>query len=152
MTSLRSRGRDNARTPVQWDDSAHAGFTTGEPWLPVTDDLARYSVEAQEGDPRSMLALHRALLALRRMEPALHAGGWAAVDAPDGVVAYDRAAAGVPGNRFRVLLNLRSQAVRVPLDEAWSVALSTAMDVAPGTSAAGVVDLRADEGLVLRGG
>jgi alpha-glucosidase len=101
-----------------------------------------------------MLALHRALLALRRAQPALNAGAWAAVNSPEGVVAFDRwvvdKPADAPGARFRVLLNLRSEAVRVPLEGAWAVALSTALDVEPGTRVDGVAELRADEGLVLR--
>jgi alpha-glucosidase len=141
-------GRDPERSPMPWTTAPGAGFTTGEPWLPVTDDPAVFSVEAQERDPRSMLALHRALLALRRAEPALHTGSWAAVDAPGGVVAFDRWTG--DGARFRVLLNLRPDAVRVLLDGAWTVALSTGMDREPGSGVEGAAELRADEGLVLR--
>jgi alpha-glucosidase len=114
----------------------------------MTDDPATFSVEAQARDPRSMLALHRALLALRRAEPALHLGAWAAVDAPVGVVAFDRWVAG--GARLRVLLNLTGVPVTVPLDGRWTVELSTGLDQAPGEPDGGAVALRADEGLVLR--
>ena len=146
-------GRDPERSPLPWTIAGpNAGFTTGVPWLPMTDDPASFSAEAQARDPRSMLALHRALLALRRAEPALHLGAWTAVDAPDGVVAYDRRLNGGVADRFRVLLNLTGSPVTVPLDGAWIAALSTAMDVAPGTRADGAVELRADEGLVLRAG
>ncbi len=149
-------GRDPERSPMPWTtERPNAGFSTGEPWLPMTDDPAVFSVEAQARDPRSMLALHRALLALRRAEPALHLGAWAAAEAPEGVLAFDRWLEAEPGARFRVLLNLRSEAVLVPLvplDGAWSVALSTAMDVEPGSRVEAVAELRADEGLVLRAG
>lgn len=143
-------GRDPERSPMPWTTGPGAGFSTGEPWLPMTDDPGTFSVEAQERDPRSMLALHRGLLALRRAEPALHLGAWAAVEAPHGVVAFDRWIEG--GERFRVVLNLRSEAVRVPLDGAWSVALSTTLDREPGSRVDGPAELRADEGLVLRAG
>ncbi|HYO43465.1 MAG TPA: alpha-amylase family glycosyl hydrolase [Candidatus Limnocylindrales bacterium] len=143
-------GRDPERSPMPWTTGPGAGFTTGEPWLPITDDLATFSVEAQARDPRSMLALHRALLALRRAELALNVGDWAAADGPQGVVAFDRWVDG--GTRFRVLLNLRSETVPVPVDGAWSVGLSTGMDIEPGTRVEGAVELRADEGLVLRKG
>jgi alpha-glucosidase len=148
-------GRDPERSPMPWTtERPNAGFTTGEPWLPMTADPATFSVEAQARDPRSMLALHRGLLALRRAESALNAGAWAAVDSPEGVVAFDRWVIDEPadeaGPRFRVLLNLRSEAVRVPLEGAWSMALSTALDVEPGTRVVVVAELRADEGLVLR--
>ena len=140
-------GRDPQRSPMPWTSGPRGGFTTGEPWLPMTDDPGTYAVEAQLADPRSMLALHRRLLALRREEPALHAGSWAAVDAPEPIVAFDRAAAGV---RFRVLLNLGSDPVEVPLDGAWRVALSTALDRSDGEPVEGTATLRADEGLLLR--
>src|SRR4051794_19571031 len=58
-------GRDRFRHPMQWDGSPSGGFTTGAPWLPPVDP-AETNVEAQRDDPRSMLALVRDLLALRR--------------------------------------------------------------------------------------
>src|SRR6185503_14487766 len=58
-------GRDPERTPMQWDGSGGAGFTTGEPWLPLADDVAAVNVEMQRDDTRSLLALYRRLLALR---------------------------------------------------------------------------------------
>jgi alpha-glucosidase len=143
-------GRDPQRAPLPWTATGpHAGFTTGEPWLPMVEEGDRYCVERQLADPHSMLTLHRRLLALRREAPALHSGSWAAVEAPDPVVAFDRAAAGA---RFRVLLNLGSEAVDVPVDGAWRVALSTHLDLADGEAVAGPVTLRPDEGLLLREG
>jgi alpha-glucosidase len=66
--------RDPQRTPMQWDDSENAGFTTGRPWLPVGADHREVNVAAQRDDPGSMLRFHRRLLALRRAEPALQVG------------------------------------------------------------------------------
>ena len=94
-----------------------------------------------------MLTLHRRLLALRRAESALHAGAWSGAQAPDGVVAFDRAG---DGTTFRVLLNLRGAPVAVPLDGP-VVALSTHLD-RQDEPATGEALLRADEGLVLRAG
>ena len=59
---------------MPWDSSRHAGFTTGVPWLPLNPDFASRNVAAQVADPGSMLALYRSLIALRREQPALHAG------------------------------------------------------------------------------
>ncbi len=70
------QGRDPVRTPMPWDTSANCGFTTGEPWLPLGADHAARSVEVQKQAPGSMLALTRALLELRRREPALALGDW----------------------------------------------------------------------------
>jgi alpha-glucosidase len=97
------RTRDTARTPMQWTDGHAAGFTTGEPWLPVSVDHRRTNVAAQRDDPYSFLALHRRLLELRRSEPALSVGSFTPVSGPANVIAYVREA---EGRRFLVALNL----------------------------------------------
>jgi alpha-glucosidase len=140
-------GRDPERSPMPWSTGPNAGFTGGDPWLPITDDPGTFSVEAQERTPGSMLDLHQRLLALRRTEPALNQGLWTGLDASAGVLAYDRES---DGTRFRVLLNLTGDAVREPVDGAWTIELSTALDREPGVPAGPAVELRADEGLVLR--
>ena len=58
--------RDNARTPVQWDSSKNAGFTTGTPWLPVNPNYKKINVAQQEKDPESVLSYYKKLTALRR--------------------------------------------------------------------------------------
>lgn len=58
--------RDNARTPVQWDSSKNAGFTTGTPWLPVNPNYIKINVTEQEKDPESVLSYYKKLTALRR--------------------------------------------------------------------------------------
>lgn len=68
--------RDNARTPMQWDDSANAGFSTVTPWLPVHDDYATCNVAAQEADKDSVLAWYRSLAALRLENDVFLAGDW----------------------------------------------------------------------------
>src|SRR5438093_8179408 len=73
-------GRDPERTPMQWDNSPNAGFTSRRPWLPVAADYTRYNVAVERDDPASMLTLFRQLLALRRASPALSVGTYA--DAP----------------------------------------------------------------------
>ncbi|KTT73753.1 alpha-amylase family glycosyl hydrolase [Sphingomonas endophytica] len=83
-------GRDRSRTPMPWDASPHAGFSTVEPWLPLNPDWPTRNVAAQENDPGSMLALYRRLLALRRAHPALAVGDFRLLEAADGVLAYER--------------------------------------------------------------
>lgn len=131
-------GRDRSRTPIAWDASANAGFTSGEPWLPLNPDFATRNVAAQAGDPASLLSLYRRLLALRRNEPALAIGGFALHEAPDGVLAYDRHDG---DRRITILLNLTDS--DVSLDWRGEPMLSTLMD-APHPNV-----LRADEGLIL---
>ena len=58
--------RDNARTPVQWSDKEHAGFTTGTPWLKVNSNYKEINVESQEKDEDSVLNYYRKLTALRK--------------------------------------------------------------------------------------
>jgi oligo-1,6-glucosidase len=74
LTVLRARGRDNARTPMQWDASPHAGFTTGTPWLPANPNPAEINAEAQRADPDSVFHWYRRLIALRKAEPAVADG------------------------------------------------------------------------------
>jgi len=58
--------RDHARTPMQWDDGENAGFTTGEPWMPVNPNHASINAAAQETDPDSILNYYRKLIKIRR--------------------------------------------------------------------------------------
>ena len=83
-------GRDPARTPMQWDESPNAGFTNGALWLLLEEAWRSRNVEVARSDPRSVLALTRRLIALRRARPALSIGSYKDVAAPDGVLAYER--------------------------------------------------------------
>jgi oligo-1,6-glucosidase len=74
LPALRAMSRDNARTPVQWDATPSAGFTTGEPWIAVNPDHVRVNVAAQRDDPDSVLSHYRHLIALRHREPAVVEG------------------------------------------------------------------------------
>jgi oligo-1,6-glucosidase len=77
LAALRRMSRDNARTPVQWDDSPSAGFTTGTPWLPVNPDHVEWNAERQRGDATSVLAHYKRLIALRHEEPVVALGEFA---------------------------------------------------------------------------
>jgi alpha-glucosidase len=88
----KEKGRDGERTPMQWDASAGAGFTTSpKPWLPIPSYAAEYNVATEEKEDDSILSTYRRLLALRQSEPALRDGTYQAVDEdnPD-VFAYVR--------------------------------------------------------------
>jgi len=142
-------GRDPQRTPMQWDAGENAGFTRGEPWLPLPDDHREVNVAVQRDDPRSMLTLYRRLLALRRDEPALAVGCWAPLAAGGRIVAYRRE---WDERRFAIVLNLGSRPERYELPEETggrgTVRLSTHLD-RDGEAVGPVIDLRPDEGLVL---
>lgn len=74
LAALRVMSRDNARTPVQWDASPHAGFTTGTPWIAVNPDYPQVNAAAQVDDPGSVFSHYRRLIALRHDEPAVAHG------------------------------------------------------------------------------
>ena len=68
--------RDSARTPVQWDDSEHAGFTTGTPWFYVNQNYKEINVAAQEKDPNSLLNFYREAISLRKSLKAVRYGDY----------------------------------------------------------------------------
>jgi alpha-glucosidase len=84
-------GRDGCRTPMQWSDATNGGFSSAErTWLPC-GDVARINVARQKDDPRSMLALYRRLIALRKSAPALIDGAFKfAAGTPDDCLVYTR--------------------------------------------------------------
>jgi alpha-glucosidase len=83
-------GRDPCRSPMQWDTGPAAGFTTGDPWLPVPASARTVNVAAQRDHPGSLLRFYQALLRLRRAHPALRRGSYRACAAHPDVFAYRR--------------------------------------------------------------
>jgi alpha-glucosidase len=96
-------GRDPERTPMQWDASRGAGFSTGTPWLPVNPDHVRKNVAAQSAEEGSLLAWYRRLIALRRSRSELRGGAIRFVDAGPDLLAYERGDSG--GAALLVFLN-----------------------------------------------
>ncbi|HEX8421964.1 MAG TPA: alpha-glucosidase, partial [Pyrinomonadaceae bacterium] len=109
------KGRDGERTPMQWDASAHAGFTTGAPWLPVPPSARTRNVVAQAKDSSSLLNFYKRIIRLRRQSPALLDGDYAAVGADPHVYAYLRRAA---GQTMLVALNMSAEPRTLQLDDA----------------------------------
>jgi alpha-glucosidase len=97
-------GRDPARTPMQWDGSYQAGFTTGRSWLPVAPQYAELNVAGETANPRSLLSLYKRLIEVRRRSPALTAGGYSLVhtEAQDCLL-YERTADTEEGTTERML-------------------------------------------------
>jgi alpha-glucosidase len=108
-------GRDPVRTPMAWDGAPNAGFTSGEPWLPLHDDWRERNVAAQADDPGSMLNLVKALLALRRAHPALALGEIANVAARGDVLVYERRHG---DERLLILLNMSAETQSIARDDA----------------------------------
>ena len=117
--------RDNARTPMQWDASANAGFSTATPWLPVHDDYAQVNVEAESADPDSPLSWYRKLAALRAERDELVAGSFEELMADDEqVYAFRRQG---EGSAAVVLANLSGE------EATYDAALIEGMELLAGT-------------------
>jgi glycosidase len=116
---VRYRSRDNARTPVQWTGDGGAGFTEGEPWIPVNPAADRVNVADQRGRDDSILAHYRDLIDLRHAEGALVYGVYdlVAADHPR-VWAYER---GLDGDTLLVALNWGGRTSRVDLSDSGTV-------------------------------
>jgi alpha-glucosidase len=128
-------GRDPERTPMQWDSSPNAGFTTGEPWLPVADNYEQVNVAAQSAAPHSTLSFYKQLLHLRRDLPALHNGSFTFVDdLAEEVLAYVRED---DGQRVFIAVNFSAQAKEIDISKVASTSktlLSTNFMMHEGTA------------------
>jgi alpha-glucosidase len=108
-------GRDKARTPMQWNSAKNAGFTDGDPWLPVNVDAANRNVENQEKDEMSLLNFYRKLISIRKSHPALREGRWVPLIAgQNGILAYARI---YNDQRITVVLNFTGRKKRISLPE-----------------------------------
>ncbi|MDQ6925721.1 MAG: alpha-amylase family glycosyl hydrolase, partial [Candidatus Eremiobacteraeota bacterium] len=114
-------GRDPERTPMQWDSTPQAGFTTGRPWLPVAADAPTRNVADERADSASMLTLYHDLLTLRRTEPALAHGTFRMLARQGDVLAYVRTEVRpdvrpVGQERLLVLMNFAATSAVYTLD------------------------------------
>ena len=111
------KGRDGERTPMQWDDSTNAGFSSSRhPWLAVPPSALTYNVQAESKDANSILTFYKRVLALRRSEPALRDGLYLPLNQDDPyVLAFLREEPG-NSNAVLVVLNMSAAAKTVKLD------------------------------------
>jgi alpha-glucosidase len=142
--------RDEVRTPMQWDSSANAGFSTApETWLPVAPDYETVNVAVQQDDPDSFLSFYRRLLAYRRETPAVHSGTYRVVDGvPAGCYVYLRQ---LGDQRRLVALNLTgaAQTLRLPQFGSGRIAVCTRVTREGETVDCSALPLDGDQGLVL---
>ncbi len=91
LSSINAKGRDNARTPMQWNDTASAGFTTGHPWLAVNSNYKKINVETALQDDSSIFYTYQKLIALRKENPIIVWGEFELLEeTADEVFAYMR--------------------------------------------------------------
>jgi alpha-glucosidase len=141
-------GRDGARTPMQWDATAHAGFSRVEPWLPVASGYASDNVARQRLDPGSMYNLYRRLIAARRRLPSLRMGAYRPIVASGDLLLFVREHS---GERTLIGLNLGGAAIPVAFPGRQlrgEIVVSSAgdRDGAPGE---GAITLRGNEGVLM---
>lgn len=142
------RSRDVARTPMQWDDSPFAGFSTVEPWLPVSPDYHTRNVSLQDDDPGSILNLYRHLIWYRRKSPSLLAGSYRAVHAPANCFVYVREHS---SGTHLVALNFSPQerGISIPADSPGKLLISTYLDRVESLQHPNV-HLRPNEGVLIK--
>ena len=91
MACIRYKGRDNARTPMQWTAGENAGFTTGTPWMCVNPNHTYINAESQVGDPDSVFSFYQKLIRLRKTYPVIVHGDFTLLMPEDRqVFAYTR--------------------------------------------------------------
>ncbi len=125
------KGRDGCRTPMPWDGSEHAGFSTAAPWLPVPDAHRERSVAVQQAQPDSVLNAVRAFLRWRKTQPALLTGSIEFLDAPEPLLAFVREQ---DGQRLLVAFNLSADV------QCWQAPAIAALLDAPGVATATLGD------------
>ena len=107
--------RDNARTPMQWDGSENAGFTTGTPWIPVIGNYKELNAAAEQEDPDSILHFYQKLLHLKKGSETLIYGDYRMItDTPEDVYAYSRK---LDGEEIVVICNLCREEQKYDLPE-----------------------------------
>jgi oligo-1,6-glucosidase len=103
MAMIHAKSRDNARTPMQWDASEHAGFTTGTPWIRVNPNYKEINVEQALADPDSVLRYYQRLIRLRKENPVIVYGRYELIlEAHEEIYAFTRT---LDEDRLLVVLN-----------------------------------------------
>ncbi len=115
MESIFAKGRDNARTPMQWDSSDNAGFTSGEPWIKVNPNYTDIHAQDNLNNPESIFHHYRKLIQLRKDHEVIVYGDYELVfpDDPE-VFAYTRT---LNGTKVLVVCNFKGNMVELPLQE-----------------------------------
>ncbi len=128
----KEKGRDGERTPMQWDESANAGFSQVAPWLPVPPTYKTHNVADEEKDPNSVLSFYKAILKLRHTNPSLLDGSYVPLNENDqNVLSYLRA---YKDQAVLVALNMSGAPQKVDFDLSKNGFTSAKTLVATGTS------------------
>ena len=119
MESIYAKGRDNARTPMQWDDTENAGFTTGTPWLGVNPNYTEINARSQLQDENSVFQYYKKLIHLRKENSIFVDGDFTLLLPEDeNIFAYVRE---YEGRKLLVAANFTDKEVECPLLKEWGV-------------------------------
>lgn len=137
---IRHKGRDNARTPMQWSSAPNAGFTEGTPWIMVNPNYLGINVEKAMEDSQSILHFYRRIIALRGGSDVLRYGGFKLLlPSHPQLFAYERT---LGEERIAVVCNFSGQAVPLPPELKGDVLLSNQLAVAGTLEPFGAVVMR----------
>ena len=114
LTSLKAKGRDNARTPMQWDDSLNAGFSTGQPWLPVHPKFNTINVKTDSKSKHSIQAFLKTFLSLRKKHQVFLDGELTFHSIHPNIYAYERAN---KEERILILTSFADHAITITLKD-----------------------------------
>lgn len=148
MEALNFLSRDNGRTPMQWDSTENAGFTTGTPWLPVNENYTEINVAAQESDPNSVLNHFRAMTELRNNNLVLIYGDYSLL-APnhEQIYAYTRS---LEGEQMLVLLNFSEDLAEFQVPDGWGSAEAVINNYTSLEKNGGVISLQPWQAVILQ--
>ena len=122
MESIYAKGRDNARTPMQWDDTENAGFTTGTPWLGVNPNYTEINARSQLHDENSVFHYYKKLIQLRKENRIFIDGDFTLLLPEDeNIFAYVRE---YEGRKLLVAANFTDKEVECPILKEWGVPVS----------------------------
>lgn len=115
MRSIYAKGRDNARTPMQWDDTENAGFTDGTPWIRVNDNYKEINAKAQINDPDSIFSCYKKLIQFRKEYSVLVDGDFdLLLENDENIFAYQRKN---DNQKIVVICNFFDKTIEMPLED-----------------------------------
>lgn len=141
--------RDPQRTPMQWNQSEHAGFSSAKPWLRVSAGYKRVNVDRQKDDYNSHLTLYKRLIELRQSQPSLMTGSYIPVYSDHQAIAYIRESPSA--THFLVVLNMSHRPCYLTIEHRQirgKIVLSTSHEL-EGSEIYGNINLSGDEGIIV---
>ena len=104
---------EDKRTPMRWDDTKNAGFSSGSPWYKFSSEDSAVTVKAQKADPKSLYNHYKNLIRIRQSQPALRAGGYEPIQAGERIMAFART---LENSTIIVVINLDSDPGKAMMD------------------------------------